>query len=221
MFNTRFDWIARWAKYTPNRLMLREYDTGLEWSYSDFNNRVNNFANYLRDELKIEKGDRVAVYSKNRAEYVLFFFACVKIGAILVPLNFRLTPRELDTLIKDAEPKLFIYEIEFENEVKKIQTLKAIPLKEKVGNLSRFLKDKLVDVAFTYDHEIIESDPVMILYTAGTTGLSKGASGLASRGFKQHTSPGSFGAPAVGVAVRYFKGDGGKTRGRKTCLSSP
>ena len=175
MFNTRFDWIARWAKYTPNRLMLREYDTGLEWSYSDFNNRVNNFANYLRDELKIEKGDRVAVYSKNRAEYVLFFFACVKIGAILVPLNFRLTPRELDTLIKDAEPKLFIYEIEFENEVKKIQTLKAIPLKEKVGNLSRFLKDKLVDVAFTYDHEIIESDPVMILYTAGTTGLSKGA----------------------------------------------
>ena len=175
MFNTQFDWIARWAKYTPNRLMLREYETGLEWSYSDFNNRVNNFAVYLREEFKIEKGERVAVYSKNRAEYVLFFFACIKIGAVLVPLNFRLTPRELDTLIKDAEPKLFIYENEFEKEVNKLQTLQSIPLKEKVENLSRILKDKVPNITFSYEHEIIETDPVMILYTAGTTGLSKGA----------------------------------------------
>ena len=175
MFNTRFDWIASWAKFTPNRLMLREYNTGLEWSYSDFNNRVNNFAVYLREEFNIEKGDRVAVYSKNRAEYVLFFFACIKIGAILVPLNFRLTPRELDVLIKDAEPKLFIYESEFEKEVNKLQTLRSIPLKEKVENLSRFLKDKVSEITFSYEHEIIETDPVMILYTAGTTGLSKGA----------------------------------------------
>ncbi|MDZ7765204.1 MAG: class I adenylate-forming enzyme family protein [Melioribacteraceae bacterium] len=106
MFNNKFDWIAKWAKYTPNRLMLREHETNLEWTYSSFNKSVNAFASHLRSELKITKGDRVAVYSKNRSEYVLFFFACVKIGAMLVPLNFRLTPRELDILLNDADPKI-------------------------------------------------------------------------------------------------------------------
>ena len=175
MFNTQFDWLARWAKYTPKRLMLREYDTEMEWTYSDFNNRVASLANHLRSELKIEKGDRVAVYSKNRAEYVLFFFACVKLGAMLVPLNFRLTPRELDTLIKDAEPKLFIYENQFSKEVEKLETLKTIPRKKELEDFSKFLTGGQTEDEFYYQHSITEDDPVMILYTAGTTGLSKGA----------------------------------------------
>ncbi len=175
MFNTQFDWIARWAKYTPNRMILREHDTNLEWTYSDFNNRLNFFADYLRNELKIKKGDRIAVYSQNRAEYVLFFFAGIKIGAMLVPLNFRLTPRELDTLLKDAEPKLFIYEKQFTEEIKKLETLKNISQKEELENFTKFLTEELDEIDFEYGHTINEEDPVMILYTAGTTGLSKGA----------------------------------------------
>lgn len=175
MLNNQFDWIAKWAKYTPNRLMLREHETNLEWTYSSFNKSVNAFASYLRSELKITKGDRVAVYSKNRSEYVLFFFACVKIGAMLVPLNFRLTPRELDILLNDADPKLFIYEKDFTEEVTKLNTLKTIPLKEHVESYTKFLTDDMGKDEFNYDRVINEEDPVMILYTAGTTGLSKGA----------------------------------------------
>ncbi|RJP57700.1 MAG: long-chain fatty acid--CoA ligase [Ignavibacteriales bacterium] len=175
MFNTQFDWIARWAKYTPNRLFIREYETGLEWNYYDFNNRANQLANHLRNELKIEKGDRVAIYSKNKSEFVFLFSACVKIGAILVPLNFRLTPRELDTLIADAAPKLFLYETEFEEEVKRLKTINSIPIKLSLDIITKFSKEKIQLIDFKYDHKIQESDPVMILYTAGTTGLSKGA----------------------------------------------
>lgn len=169
----QFDWLAKWAKYTPNRMVLREHQTQMEWTYFEFNNRANSLANYFLDELKIKKGDRVAVYSKNRAEYVLLLFACIKSGAILVPLNFRLTPRELDILIRDADPQLFIYEKEYQNEIEKLETLSNVTLK-KIEDVTEFLTRQVTDIrtpANVYNQE----DPVMILYTAGTTGLSKGA----------------------------------------------
>jgi len=169
-----FDWLAKWAKYTPNRMFLREHDTKMEWTYSDFNHRANSLANYFVDELKIKKGERVAVYSKNRAEYVLIFLACIKAGAILVPLNFRLTPRELDVLIHDAEPRLFVYESEYQKEVEKLETLSKIPIKKTVQEITPFLTEPITNHKPPIT-QIDQEDPVMILYTAGTTGLSKGA----------------------------------------------
>ena len=103
------DWCEKWAQYSPKKLFIREHAGGLEWNYSDFNNRANKLANHFLNELKLKKGERIAVYSKNRAEFILLFVACVKTGLILVPLNFRLTPRELDLLIADAEPALFLF----------------------------------------------------------------------------------------------------------------
>ncbi len=169
-----FDWLAKWAKYTPNRMFLREHERELEWTYFNFNNRANSLANFFVDQLKIKKGDRIAVYSKNNAEYVLIFIACIKTGAILVPLNFRLTPRELDILIHDAEPNLFIYESEYQKEVEKLETLPKISLKKKIEEITQFLLSPITNhQPLITNHQ--EEDPVMILYTAGTTGLSKGA----------------------------------------------
>lgn len=172
--NFQIDWVAKWAQYTPNRMFLREYERGLEWTYFDFNQRANSLANFFVDGLKIKKGDRVAVYSKNRAEYLLLLIACVKTGAILVPLNFRLTPRELDLLIHDAEPQLFIYESEYQKEVEKLETLSKIPIKKTVNEITPFLTELITDNRQPIT-QIDQEDAVMILYTAGTTGLSKGA----------------------------------------------
>ncbi|MFO7446694.1 MAG: long-chain fatty acid--CoA ligase [Ignavibacteriaceae bacterium] len=172
--NHQTDWLSKWAYYTPGKLFLKEYNRKLEWSFADFNNRTNKLASYLTKELKLKKGDRIAFYSKNRAEYVLFFLACIKSGIILVPLNFRLTPRELDILIHDAEPALFVYEKEYEEQVKKLSQLPGIKLLKQVEDFSSILTGK------TELHEYLpsappdERDPVMILYTAGTTGLPKG-----------------------------------------------
>ncbi len=169
------DWLKKWGQYTPQRMALREHSRQIEWTYFDMNRRVNALAHYLINELKLKKGERIAVYSKNRAEYVFLFFACIKSGLILVPLNFRLMPRELDHLIHDAEPRLFLFEKEFAAMVEKLQTLKNIPLKMEVEALQPFLTQAVEENIFTPAEPATEEDLVMILYTAGTTGLPKGA----------------------------------------------
>ncbi len=168
------DWCEKWAQYSPNKLFLREHSSGLEWTYSDFNRRAEALAEYLTTELGLTKGDRIGIYSKNRAEFILLYVACVKTGTIIVPLNFRLTPRELDTLIGDAGPALFLYEECFSEEVKKLSTLDNVPQKMEVESLRHFLSGKASEISSIRDTGIQFDDTVMILYTAGTTGLSKG-----------------------------------------------
>ncbi|MGD9898117.1 MAG: long-chain fatty acid--CoA ligase [Calditrichaceae bacterium] len=175
MFNDGFDWLKKWALYTPERMALREHDRDLQWTYFEFNGRVNALAQYLIDDLKINKGDRIAVYSKNRAEYVFLFYACIKTGAILVPLNFRLTPVELDVLISDAEPKVFIYESEFKDQVSLLKSLLPIKIKSEMNSITPFLTENKALDCVNQEQSVTEDDLVMILYTAGTTGLPKGA----------------------------------------------
>jgi acyl-CoA synthetase (AMP-forming)/AMP-acid ligase II len=102
------DWLARWAHYTPHRLVLRDHASGQEWTYAEAEQRAQALAAHLRDEYGLRKGDRIAVYAHNSPEHVFLFFACVKLGTLLVPLNFRLVPRELEMPLADAEPRLFL-----------------------------------------------------------------------------------------------------------------
>jgi len=170
---THFDWLEKWALYTPDKMVFREHARNLEWTYAEFNNRVGNLAIYLRDELKVSKGDRVAVYSKNRAEYVFLFFACIKIGAILIPLNFRLTAREVDVLLKDSDPAIIFFEKEFNDQINNLVETKNV-IKSDIENLEAFLVNSLSEVIVKIDRTN-ENDVVMILYTSGTTGTPKGA----------------------------------------------
>lgn len=174
MNNLQFDWLAKWALYTPHRFFLREYENGSEWSFSDFNSRANHLAEYLSGGLNLTRGSRIAVYSFNRSEHILLFTACVKAGLVLVPLNFRLTPSELDAQISDADPALFIYAEEFESQVKELTVIKndmqVLPLEKISGSLYNKLDHK-ANVTLA---DISENDTVMLLYTAGTTGISKG-----------------------------------------------
>ena len=174
MHNFQTDWLAKWATYTPNRMFLREHQRDMQWSYSDFNLRTNSLASYLVDQYKIKKGDRIAIYSKNKAEHVILFLACIKIGALLVPLNFRLMPRELDILINDADPKLFFYDEEFTDHIPKLSSVNKIEVVNKLSEITKFLLENNIKSNFTSKEIFTEDDPVMILYTAGTTGLSKG-----------------------------------------------
>lgn len=174
MHNFQTDWLAKWAYYTPDKFFLREYNRNLEWSFSQFNNCTNSLACYFSNELKIKKGDRIAVYSKNRAEYVQMFLACIKTGAILVPLNFRLTPRELENLIADVEPDIIFYESDLKSNVEKISNTNIIRLVKSIDEISVFLSKTEQDINYSAPASFTEDDIVMILYTAGTTGIPKG-----------------------------------------------
>ncbi len=168
------DWLKKWAYYTPDKMFLREDNRDIQWSFAEFDNLVSAVSLFLQEKFGITHGDRIAVYSKNRAEYVLLYLSCLRSGAILVPLNFRLTPRELDVLISDAEPKLFLYESEYSEQVKLLQSISHTPYKEPIEEIAPFLFDKKKYPAFQPKQTIAETDLNMILYTAGTTGLPKG-----------------------------------------------
>lgn len=174
MNNFHTDWIEKWALYTPDKMVLRDYESGKEWTYKDFNYRVNFISRELVESHKISEGERIAVYSRNNSSYVALFFACLKIGAILVPVNYRLTPREIDHVLEDTEPKILYYETDFEENIKKIQSKNLISQRVNIQEIWKVLNKSNLKSEFQ-SKNFDEEKPVMILYTSGSTGNPKGA----------------------------------------------
>jgi len=172
MMQPRVDWLARWAEYTPTARVLRDHARDRQWNYREADGRATVLARHLRDDLGVGPGDRVAVLAQNRVETLFLFFACVKLGAVLVPLNFRLTSRELDTLVNDCAPSLLLVG---DDEVAAADALSAaVPRRMPLAAISPVLFEPVTPagpMAAPVDLDL----PVMILYTAGTTGLPKGA----------------------------------------------
>ena len=170
------DWLARWAYYTPEKLFLREHVTQHTWSYAQFDLAARHTATYLSKTLGLKKGDRLAIYSKNRMEYFLLYFAALKLGVILVPLNFRLTPAEIDVLLSDAEPVVLFHESEYIDQVDQLTSLSSDCHCLDMVTLTRYLAVDTLPVLHEIDAvELSADDLVMILYTSGTTGVPKGA----------------------------------------------
>ncbi len=174
MRNYQTDWLNKWAKYSPKKMILRDNQSNYEWTYSEFNKRVNSIAQKLFEEYQITEGERVAVYSKNNSTYVALFFACVKIGAILVPINYRLTANEIDKIIEDTKPKILIFENEFKNNLQQIERSNNIKNSINISEIDAILKNEDVVNISLPSINYNEENPVMILYTSGSTGLPKG-----------------------------------------------
>jgi len=111
------DLLSKRAELTPNRIALIELDTGKRFTYAELNSRANRLANFLHDKLGVSKGDRVSILAKNSIAYVDLFYGLPKIGAILSPFNWRLTPRELSYMVNDLEPKVLICEPEYTSQL--------------------------------------------------------------------------------------------------------
>lgn len=168
-------WIEKWALYAPQQVALQWDDLSVSLTYEACNLKINDFARVLKSKTGINPGDRVAILSLNSIEYVLLFFALQKLGAILIPLNFRLTAAELDWPIQDASPNVLLYQKEFEQTVQKLQ--------QKPEHLICLDKESgfRLDSDVSLNSEPVEAhipqpeDACMILYTSGTTGRPKGA----------------------------------------------
>ena len=102
------DLLAKRAALAPGAIALEDVLTGRKLSYAELDARASRGAALL-EARRIGEGDRVAILCRNRIEFFELLFACAKAGAVLVPLNWRMPPAELDRLVADAEPVLLFY----------------------------------------------------------------------------------------------------------------
>jgi len=103
-----FDITAKRAALTPDRIALEELVSGRTVSYRALEARARRLAGLLAGE-GVAAGDRVAVLCRNRIAFFELLFACGKLGAVMVPLNWRMPAAELAALIEDCRPKLVFY----------------------------------------------------------------------------------------------------------------
>ncbi|MBK8783908.1 MAG: AMP-binding protein [Anaerolineales bacterium] len=107
------DILTKRALLTPNREAMIELASGVHYTYAELDQRANRAANFLREKYGVEKGDRVSILAHNSVAYVDLLFGLAKLGAILAPLNWRLTSRELIYIVNDCQPKVLIVGPEF------------------------------------------------------------------------------------------------------------
>ena len=126
-------------------------------------------------------GDRVGVLSRNCAEFFAMIFACSKAGAILVGINWRLAPPEIEAIVGDARPSVVFVGASGEDDLLTAEARRTPGLRRVVPFGPAF--DALVTAAEEEDprREGGPDDVAAILYTSGTTGLPKGAM-LTNRG---------------------------------------
>jgi len=171
------DWISKWALYAPNKIAIKEFESGRTLTYKQLNKQGNKLAHYLTTNLNISKGDRIIFVAENCLEYLLFFMAAQKTGIILVPLNYRLTSSELDGLINISEPILLIYDEGNKEKVKGTEFSKNNV--DKSFDIVEFFKllkyTNIEDENYFPINKLDENHPIFILFTSGTTGVPKGA----------------------------------------------
>ena len=151
---------------------------GQQWSFVQFNERVNRLANAFR-ELGIQKGDRIGMLQVNCPQYVEAYFAAAKIGAIFVPLNIRAKSAELVHLIGNAEAAVLLTGARYFDMVKEMRpqlpSVKACISVDARREETPFYED-LIDSSSSDEAtvEIGDDDITVLMYTAGTTGRPKG-----------------------------------------------
>ncbi|MCE7997691.1 MAG: o-succinylbenzoate--CoA ligase [Rhodobiaceae bacterium] len=170
------------AHLNPNLEGCVETESGRRFTYAELDARCNKTANMLSDQ-GVKPGDRVALLMMNGVEFMESFFAIAKIGAVCVPLNWRLTPDELCFILKDSGAKTLVFSSDFAEAVEDIHGRGS-----DATDISRWISvGERTAIADDYDalHDAAsdsrpaiganEDDMLFIMYTSGTTGLPKGA----------------------------------------------
>lgn len=101
------DSISFHARLTPHRLAARDLLLDRQWTYAELDVLIGRLAALLQARGCID-GERLAVLARNSVWQVALHFACGRVGAIYVPLNWRLSTAELDALLQRAEPRLLL-----------------------------------------------------------------------------------------------------------------
>lgn len=178
------DWIQQWSAIRPNATAIIADD--VPCTYRELDHRINKLARALTG-LGVKKGDRVAVLLHNCREYIEVFFSLAKMGAIIVPINWRLAVPEMGFILRDSGARVMIFEGEFTGNV--LEVREEAPLEccihcspYRVENPApvwacsyEALLAPMSEQEFEVEERAGDTDPHIIMYTSGTTGQPKGA----------------------------------------------
>ncbi len=170
--------LARSARKAPAKEALIYGE--LRLTYKDLNDRVNRLANHLTS-MGVSHGSKVGALFFNCNDIIEIYYACAKVGAVSVPLNFRLSAPELQYIVDNADCSTLIFGSPFS------ATVEAF--KKDAPKLKRFIcsGEQVPDFAFSYRTlvtdgdtreplvDVDEDEVAFIVYTSGTTGKPKGA----------------------------------------------
>ncbi|MBR0959912.1 class I adenylate-forming enzyme family protein [Bradyrhizobium japonicum] len=169
--------IDRNAAFAPDKTAIGF--EGKRLSYAAFAARIEQTATALKRALGVGRGDRVAILSLNRPDYLVLLYACARLGAMLVPLNWRLAVAEQLFILGDAGAKVLVLEQAFSGVLDELG--QSAPGTSVVG------LDFTPPRGTTFDDLLSRSQgsgrnphtdlscPLLIVYTSGTTGRPKGA----------------------------------------------
>jgi fatty-acyl-CoA synthase len=163
------DWIAPdpvalHAQGRSERLALVDLATGRRWTYAALDRAIERAVSALA-EFGVEPGDRVAALAKNSADLLILQQGTMRLGAIFVPLNWRLAPAEIGPILADCTPKLLVGD-----------GTVVVELPEGCRALGLVAFGEAVAAAVPGPRRPMRSAeaPCVILYTSGTSGQPKG-----------------------------------------------
>ena len=154
---------------TGDKAALRE--KGAVYSYAQLQARTGSFRDYLYAR-GIREKDNVALFAKNSADFIFSYMAVVSLGAVVVPLNTMLTPREIAFILKDSRVKHIITDkkLDLAGQYQEGQLPPEQLLTSRIGQeVNKATYPAAPEIS------VRETDPCVILYTSGTTGRPKGA----------------------------------------------
>jgi fatty-acyl-CoA synthase len=168
--------IERNAAFTPDKPAI--IFAGEMLSYAGFSARIEQTACALEAEFGVSWGDRVAILSLNRPDYLVLLYACARLGAMLVPLNWRLAVAEQFFILSDAGVKVLLLEQAFTEILPALE--EGLPGTNIVGldfapPKGIALEPLLAQARGGTRPYTDLSCPLLIVYTSGTTGRPKGA----------------------------------------------
>lgn len=174
------------AEICPHREAFVEFERNRRFTFAQLNDRSNRVANGLLDK-GIRPGDRVATLLKNSIEFVETYFAVAKIGAVMVPVNWRLVAGEIGYILQDCGAKALVYDSDFDEAVNVLQggahgelaVQQWIRRENGDAGTPGWAVDyeQFTAAAGTQEPPIgaWDDDNLFIMYTSGTTGRPKGA----------------------------------------------